>query len=90
MKLREELEAVKYPGTTDEFVELLADLFANMYPGFTDEQLYRRPDDAKFFCHAVRRKMVMKHPECEPAPDCVIIGALQNARKASRVRGGQK
>lgn len=86
MKLAECLKAVGFGGAPDEFVELLADNFANMYPGFTDEQLYRRPQDAGFFCDAIRHRVLLKYPNIKPLPDEVIIGTLQNARKGSRLR----
>lgn len=85
MKLKDELAAVNFKGTPDDFVEILADQFANMFQGWTDEQLYRIPREALRFCDNVRHRLGQRQIDILSVSDTVIIGALQNARKRSQI-----
>jgi hypothetical protein len=62
----------------EEFVDLLADMMAQLYPAFTIDELLVRPREALRFCDAARQRL-----DCYDLPDDVILRALLNRRKSS-------
>ncbi len=63
----------------DEFRDVIQELKAVMYPTWTDEDLLKNPRNAIQYAEAVRCRV-----GCAGLPDEVILGALQNIRKAGR------
>ena len=79
MTLQESLEMGGWEKEAEDFREFLADVFANTYRGWTDEDLYFRPRDALWFCNTIRARAGL--PDM---PDHVILGAMSNDRKRGR------
>lgn len=76
--------------TGNDFREILADVFANMFPGMTDEDLIVRGadgpgNDCERFCGAVRARA-----GCNNLPGQFILRTLMNCRKASALYQGDE
>ncbi len=64
----------------DRLVEVAIEVKRRLYDGYSVDELLCNPDDAKDLCVQVRRRTGTR------AKDALILHALLNARKRSRVK----
>ena len=78
--LKVELEAIGWTKTVEQFRELIADVFANMFPSWTDEDLLCNPREAIRFCRN------MQHASALPdLSEALILRTLTNCRKNTTI-----
>jgi hypothetical protein len=74
--LKAELEHLGSVKSPNKFRELLADIFAEMFPSWTDEDLLFNPRQGLEFCDVIRRRTRL--PKMD---DDLILRTLVNCRK---------
>ena len=82
MKLADALLKAGYAGEPAEFERVLADVFAEHFSTFSDEDLLCRPKAALKYCRLVREAA-----GCRKIAEYAILRGLTNMRKRSRLAG---
>lgn len=76
IQLKDELAACDCKLDADAYRETLANVFANMFPGWTDEEMLCDEFAPRRFVEAIRRKT--KAPDL---PHSLVLRSLLNIRK---------
>jgi hypothetical protein len=56
-RIADNLKEFGYEGTVDEFRTALAEVKAELFPGWSDEQLIVTRDEAAAYCQAVKKRL---------------------------------